>query len=211
MPNVPNITPDPLLPDYRWNAAAGRYIGSNGQFVPGTLIRNELDKVLDRITENSLLLTDQFRQGLIDGRTWQIQIMQNIKQVHLVSGAMEKGGWAQLSQSDFGRIGFLIKREYSWFNNLIKQLESGEQKLNGTLNNRVRLYMQAGRSTFHVLEREDEAIRGKTEERRILHARDHCPDCIKYAFMGWQPLGTLPVPGEKSVCRANCRCTMEFR
>ena len=211
MPNVPNIQPDPLLPDYRWNQAAGRYISSNGQFVSGTVIRSELDKVLDKITENSLLLTDQYRQGLIDGRSWQIQIMQNIKQVHLISGAMEKGGWAQLSQSDFGRIGSLIKREYGWFNGLIKQLESGEQKLNGTLNNRIRLYMQAGRATFHVLEREDEFIKGKTEEKRILHARDHCPDCVQYAFMGWQPLGTLPVPGEKSVCRANCRCTMEFR
>ena len=216
MPNVPNIQPDPLLPDYRWNAAAGRYISSNGQFVPGTLIRDELDKVLDRITENSLLLTDQFRQGLIDGRTWQIQSMSLIKETHLLGAALEKGGWNQLTQSDFGRVGQIIRGEYAYFNNLVKQLESGEQKLNGTLDTRMRLYGQAGRDTYHVFETEDRFVQGFDEERRILNGRDNCKTskqrigCREEAAKMWVPIGT-GTPVGSCTCLSFCRCGKSYR
>jgi hypothetical protein len=52
---------------------------------------------------------------------------------------------------------------------------------------------------------------GLVEERRRLNPAEHCADCIGFANLGWQPIGSLPEPGEQSVCRANCKCTKEFR
>lgn len=56
---------------------------------------------------------------------------------------------------------------------------------------------------------------GKTaidlEERRRLGGSEHCEDCVALASTEWEPFGTLPVPGEGSVCGSNCRCTMEVR
>ncbi len=215
MPNIPNIQPDPLLPDYRWNAAAGRYISSNGRFLSQQTIRGELDKALDNVTDRLVLLAKDFRTGVIDGRTWQIESMSLIKQVHLLGGALEKGGWQNLTQSDFGRIGQIVRGEYAYYNNLIKQIESGQQRLDGTLDSRMRLYGQAGRGTYHKFERENRFTQGYDEERRILNGRDNCktskrPGCIDEAAKGWQEIGKM-VPIGSCTCLSNCRCSVSYR
>jgi hypothetical protein len=38
-----------------------------------------------------------------------------------------------------------------------------------------------------------------------------CPDCRKYDDMGWQPIGSLPMPGRGCRCYDNCRCRIEYR
>lgn len=215
MPNVPNIQPDPLLPEYRWNQAAGRYIGPDGRFVGQQTIRQELDRVLDSITDQMVSLSQQFRSGAIDGRQFQVSSMDLIKRTHLAAAALEKGGWNQLTQSDFGRVGQIVRQEYGYFNNLIRQIESGEQRLDGTLDSRMRLYGQAGRGTYHKFERESRAVQGYDEERSILHGRDHCststrPGCVEEAAKGWQPIGTIAPIGSRT-CLSNCRCSMSYK
>ena len=216
MPNVPSIQPDPLLPSYRWNQAAGRYISSNGRFVGQQIIRTELDKAIDNVTDRLVSLSRDFRNGVIDGRTWQIQSMSLIKETHLLGAALEKGGWNQLTQSDFGRVGQIIRGEYGYYNNLIKQLESGQQKLDGTLDSRMRLYGQAGRDTYHVFEREDRFAQGYDLERRILNGRDNCKTskkrigCREEAAKMWVPIGT-GTPVGSCVCLSNCRCSVSFQ
>lgn len=216
MPNIPNIQPDPLVPEYFWNQAAGRYASrTTGRFVGQTTIRGELDKAIDNVTERLVSLSRDFRSGKIDGRTWQIESMSLIKQTHLLGAALEKGGWNQLTQSDFGRIGSIVKGEYKYFNNLVSQLESGQQRLDGTLDSRMRLYGQAGRDTYHVFEREDRFTQGYDLERRILHGRDSCktskrPGCIDEAAKGWQEIGKM-VPIGSCTCLSNCRCSVSYR
>lgn len=52
---------------------------------------------------------------------------------------------------------------------------------------------------------------GASVERRILDpAASHCEDCVGYAAQGWQPIGSLPAPGEDSQCGHNCRCEKEY-
>lgn len=214
MPNVPNIQPDPLLPEYRWNQAAGRYIGPDGRFVGQQTIRQELDKVLDSITDQMVNLSQQFRSGAIDGRTFQAESMRLIKQTHLAAGAMEKGGWANMTSADFGRVGQIVRQEYAYFNNLISQIENGTQRLDGTLDNRMRLYGQAGRGTYHKFEREDRATQGYDEVKRILHGRDNCragirPGCVEEAARGFVLLADLVQIGD-TVCLSNCKCSLVY-
>lgn len=38
-----------------------------------------------------------------------------------------------------------------------------------------------------------------------------CEDCIGYAAQGWQPIGILPVPGQRCRCNDNCRCWTDYR
>lgn len=216
MPNIPSIQPDPLLPEYFWNQAAGRYASrTSGRFVGQQTIRTELDKAIDNVTDRLVSLSRDFRNGVIDGRTWQIQSMSLIKETHLLGAALEKGGWNQLTQSDFGRVGQIIRGEYAYFNNLVKQLESGQQRLDGTLDSRMRLYGQAGRDTYHVFEREDRFTQGYDEERRILNGRDNCksskrPGCLEEAGKGWQEIGEM-VPIGSCTCLSNCRCSVSYR
>lgn len=53
---------------------------------------------------------------------------------------------------------------------------------------------------------------GSTEVRRIAK-RDKrvCRDCLDYEAAGWQPIGSLPVPGTRCRCLDRCRCRLEYR
>ena len=53
---------------------------------------------------------------------------------------------------------------------------------------------------------------GASEMRRTA-VRDKrcCRDCLDYDAAGWQPIGSLPVPGTRCQCLDRCRCRVEYR
>ncbi len=53
---------------------------------------------------------------------------------------------------------------------------------------------------------------GYKEMRRISrHDNRVCPDCLNYDRAGWQPIGSLPMPGRGCRCWDRCRCRIEYR
>lgn len=52
---------------------------------------------------------------------------------------------------------------------------------------------------------------GNKQMRRVArHDKRTCPDCVRYDEMGWQPIGTLPMPGKGCRCYDRCRCHIEY-
>ena len=51
----------------------------------------------------------------------------------------------------------------------------------------------------------------KQARRRCLLDRTTCEDCRRWAAMGWQAIGTLPLPGDRCQCLYNCRCALDYR
>jgi len=128
----------------------------------------------------------------------------------MCAGAGARGGWAQMSQSDWGKVGAQIKAQYAYLNNFAQEIASGKQALNGQVLARADMYGKATHSTYEAIRGQMAEVRGMTEERRVLTPGENCPDCIDYAAQGWQPIGSLPVIGD-SVCMTNCRCEFEYR
>ncbi len=53
---------------------------------------------------------------------------------------------------------------------------------------------------------------GHKEMRRIAQIDGRvCPDCVSYHSAGWQPMGSLPMPGRGCRCWDRCRCRIEYR
>ena len=38
-----------------------------------------------------------------------------------------------------------------------------------------------------------------------------CRECKEYEKLGWQPIGSLPLPGQKCRCYDRCRCIVDYR
>lgn len=195
---------------FRWNDRAGRYIDARGRFVSFKTIRSVVDDTLAEHSQQILSLAQQLRDGTISLERWQLQMMAESKSVHLYSAMAQRGGWAQLTPADYGRVGQIVRREYSYILRFGRQVASGEQRLDGTLIRRAELYVQAGRGTYHEFERVAEERKGMNEERRRLSPADHCDDCVAHAALGWQPIGTLPRIGD-SQCLTKCQCYFEYR
>ena len=52
---------------------------------------------------------------------------------------------------------------------------------------------------------------GNKQMRRVSrHDKKTCLDCKNYDEMGWQPIGSLPMPGKGCRCYDRCRCFIEY-
>jgi hypothetical protein len=53
---------------------------------------------------------------------------------------------------------------------------------------------------------------GYREMRRVAKKdKRTCADCKNFASLGWQPMGSLPMPGKMCTCYDRCRCVIEYR
>ena len=53
---------------------------------------------------------------------------------------------------------------------------------------------------------------GFREMRRVSKKDKRCcADCATYDKQGWQPMGSLPMPGQQCTCYDRCRCSIEYR
>jgi hypothetical protein len=201
----------PLTPGYTWSEPAARYRDSRtGRFVGKQQVRGALDKAIDSSAKSMKALAQQLRDGNISLADWQVAMAREIKSTHLASAALAKGGWAQLNQSDYGRVGQIVRQEYAYLSKLAADIAAGKQPLDGRFLRRAESYIQAGRATYHAIEQREMKVRGFDEERNLRHARDSCPGCVDATARGWVTIGTLPPVGSRD-CRRNCRCTIEYR
>jgi len=195
---------------FTWDAGSGRYRGARGRYVSQATLRRWLDVALDCASARIDALASQLRTGAIDLITWQVRMARELKNVQMYSAAAAKGGWAQLSASDLGRVGQAVRAQLEYLNGFAKDIRSGRQLLNGTLNMRARMYGQSGRSIFHRVERAEMDLRGYDQERSIRYSGDSCAGCIQEEARGWVPIGALVPIGQRD-CKVNDRCRVGYR
>ena len=206
MPTVSDLTPL-----YGWNEQASRYVNlSTGQFVSFVDVRNALEFNISAAQAEMRALTEQLVARSISLEQWQISMMQEIKLAHTSAAAAARGGWAQMTQSDWGAVGQQIRVQYDYLRNFADEIANGKQLLNGNALVRSDLYGQAARGTFEEMRRKMEReLNGMTDEIRDLGIADHCDDCIEAAGH-WEAVGVLPRIGD-SRCVTNCHCRFRFR
>lgn len=201
-----------LSSDYAWNETAGRYINLNtGRFVPFNAVRDQLESVIDQSAIRMNGITQQLIDKQVSLAEWQSVMMEQIKLSHTAAAAASRGGWAQMSQSDWGATGRMIRDQYDYLRGFADQIASGEQALDGRALMRADLYGDAARGTFEQMRRRyEQQQNGMEEEIRVLGEADHCNGCLEQAALGWQPIGTLdPIGAEECITR--CHCTFQYR
>lgn len=195
---------------FRWNEKAARYVGAGGRFVSRLVVRAALDRALDARSAVVRALSGQLRDRRITLAEWETRMMAEVKAAHLYSAAAAKGGWAQMTQADYGRVGAAVRDQYGYLRRFGRQIASGEQPLDGVFLARAEMYGQAGRKTHHEFERREMELRGMNEERNVLGVADHCDQCVGETQRGWVPIGTLKPVGART-CVTRCKCTIQYR
>lgn len=194
---------------YQWNpeiGVSGRYRdGQTGRFVSGRIVRNELDIYLSASDDVAGALAQQLRDRGISLADWELAMRQEIKRTHLNAIAMQRGGWANMRPSDYGRAGQIIREQYAYLRNFAQQIADGKQRLDGTLNRRAQLYTQAGRTSYYKSAQANRKA-GITHVMSRRTKRDSCRDCVELDRV-WFRIGDprYRLPGQRQ-CNANCGC-----
>ena len=140
---------------------------------------------------------------------WQYNVKRLMDITFILSVAASAGAW-QLTTLNLELASEEWRKQRKFYANFERQMQTGEQKPNGTLLVRTALYISAGWAMLQDIGRMLSVRGEKNEERRVLGVADNFSDCIEWAGLGCQPIGTLPPLGA-SICRSNCHCHFEQR
>jgi hypothetical protein len=164
---------------------------------------NRLNEMADGVMTGSTPygIADLQRATAIEIRNMQVQL-----------AAMGKGGRANMTPADWGKVGATLREEFKYLNGFMAELSAGNLT-EGQVRNRLRMYGNKAYNQYWNTRQNGAAASGFTEERRVLdRSAETCRDCEDLAALGWQPLGSLPNPADGStVCLSNCRCSKEYR
>ncbi len=198
----PTYQYDPVTDTYR-NATTGAPLSEEE--------RRDADEAL--IAALALLLvglTRDLQAGKMDLAEWQLAMTTTLKAGHLAVGAAGYGGLAELSPSRLAVIESKVATQLGYLDAWAQGLAGGSAPLDDRMLVRAGLYGQAVRGTGSDIARSQAALRGATEERNVLDAKESCIGCLAATRAGWVRIGTLPPIGQRT-CLANCKCEIRYR
>lgn len=202
-----------ILPGFTFSQSAARFRDtSTGRFVARQRVNSLVEAQVNRAEERlGNIVQSLFAKEIAPGVA-QDMMRDELRRLSLQEIALGKGGMDKLTFRDYGRAGNQLRDTYQRMTMLTRDVEAGTVSVPQAMQ-RVRGYVGEARKDFYVTQRETMAATGrKFEQRRRLNPAEHCRGCIRYASMGWRPLGQLPEPGSGDTpCGIYCRCTMETR
>jgi hypothetical protein len=195
---------------WRYDPISGRYRGANGRFLSQRAVEALVDGRINKLGRELRRYTDMLAEGNITLDQWQESVREALKLVHVQAAIIGNGGRETMGASDWGRIGQRLRVEYAYLQGFANDLLGGRVSVAQSLA-RIGLYAQSVRGSFWEGASIRQEKQGYSLMRRILDSQaKHCQDCINYAARGMVPIGSVPLPGQRCACRANCRCSVKY-
>jgi len=155
-------------------------------------------------------LAEELRSGAITVSQWETSMRDFLRSEYETALILAKGGRENVTFSDWGYEGSLLKKQYQYLSNFAKEISANPTAwMSGRLDARMNMYGNSAYGALEDFQRREAEAQGYDEEIRHLTPAEHCPDCLD-AAEHWEPIGTLPPIGD-SVCLVNCKCVFEFR
>ena len=200
---------------YYWDGKKGQYVSKwNGQPVKNSTVLAHVERFnLDYVQSNIDGLTQRFIDGKIELSEWQTKVALELKQAHVINLQIGKGGQANTTFSDYGRIGSRLRFQYQRLNMFANQIATGipSEMTTGQIKYRASMYAKSVRSSYFAGLTQAKREAGFSEEHRYTTSTEPCDNCVATEQRGWQPIGTLPDPGVDCLGYTNCKCYKEYR
>jgi hypothetical protein len=224
----------PYTFDTRLNGGRGAYRSSaTGRAASWREVRGWLDGYIESAREEAASVADAVIDGRLTLAEAELRMRDITANAHIAAAVLERGGFAQMSPADYGRVGRRLFNpaapdtpegrerwgQYQYLRNRFREIESGRQPMDGTLRQRLMAYVDTARTTYHRAEMLRMAALGYDQVRRLLHAQDSCTTadsrgermgCRDLAAAGWMLVEEMTPIGDAS-CRSACKCSLLFR
>ena len=196
--------------EWSFDPRSGRYRDQRGRFLSAKAVQALVDKRIEKLSKTLRRYTQMMADGNITLQQWQQSTREAIKAAHIQAAIIGKGGRENMTASDYGRIGQRLRQEYAYLQGFTKDLL--EQRLSVPMAlARVGLYASSVRGSYWQGAELRQQEQGYSLMRRILDPMaKHCEDCIRYSQIGIKPIGSLPLPGQRCECGANCKCSVQY-
>ena len=187
---------------------------STGRYISAQSVRRDVARMADTAGRDvARQLTTALKDGRIGLAEWQVGMARAVKNVNYAAVASASGGVNNMTAVERGRAGAIIKQQYAYLRDFAKQIESGEQKLDGRAMRRAEMYMDAAKGSFHEQKRAGfaESHAGAVVMvRSHRHKRDSCRSCVGLDGKWFTMNSPEYIPVGRRECNVNCGCTEEM-
>jgi hypothetical protein len=181
-----------------------------GEAVEAEMFPRVLDARIEGGLDRLIAMLEPVVAGEVPVAAWQQAMAVELRRAHHQAAALGRGGWDAMAPQDWRAVQRRMAEELRYLSRFADELAQGRVSL-GQAQVRAGLYQGDIWSSYWEAHTAAMGAEGYTMERRVLGSAEHCADCVGYAAQGWQPIGSLPEPGDGSVCLSNCRCSKEYR
>lgn len=130
-------------------------------------------------------------------------MMDQLRNLHLATGALGIGGWRNADARFYGRTGRVLRDEYAYLARFVNDIVSGKLTAQ-EIEQRAGLYTDNAYGRYwSEMDRRMAAAGG---EERIINQPGACEQCVDAASKGWVRAGTYHVP-----LHLVCRCGKDYR
>jgi hypothetical protein len=190
--------------NYSFNEKSQRYYDlTNGRFVSRNEVKNAVNQNISNKAKLAEDIAQAYNEKQINNAEFE-QLMAKLIKTNYIQNY--KIGKPNLTAGDNEAIRQRLVDEYTYlrrFTNDLTNLTPNQ------ITARAKSYF-TNTSSFDEGSRRSYRQGGWIWERRKTSIAEHCGDCVSYASMGWQLIGTLPPIGTRSACLGNCKCYFEF-
>jgi hypothetical protein len=197
------------LPEYAWDRKLGNYVNLNtGRMVKRATVNDLLRDTIDGHANQMGHFAVEVSNGRMTPREFYELMRENVRESYNSSAALGKGGWHAMTPADWGTNGQKLREEYRHLKDFAQDLADGKVT-QGQAVARAKLYADSAYQRYWELQQDQQRELGNDEEAWHTAGDERvCPVCSELEARGWQPLGSLPLPGSPHF---GCRCDKTFR
>lgn len=199
---------------FYWEESSGRYKSkATGRYIKEATVNGLMAGRTGYARTGAAADIDNITQRFIDGGmtldAWQRNMIAINKNVVITASVAGRGGKDQMRPSDWGRAGARVRWQAAQLDRLAANIAAGKYSA-AQIAAYARQYAGISNTAFHDGLTAAKQAGGFMYEQRFLRKGETCVDCIGYAAQGKQAIGTLPEPGQNSVCGSNCNCEKRY-
>jgi hypothetical protein len=202
------------MPDtFTYDPQSGTFISPTGNRVPPETIRGWILDVQVTADEQLRKVAELFRAGKINDIEWALESADIIKNMHRAIAMVAAGGRDQMTLSDWGAVGQIVRRELQYFNGFAMEMDNmpPASTLTTAFVSRAASYARSAYSTYEqgVRRRILRNDLAEFEENILEDGARHCDGCLDESALGKVPIGTLTPVGDRD-CGNNCKCMIIY-
>lgn len=193
----------------RFNAKAGRYTDSSGNFIKRDRVVNEIDKEQRRLDKKLQLRYTNFLNGKLTLQQFEREFIKQTKNSFIRTSLVGHGGLEQFQSKYQTLKTSAIEQDlddiFEVFFQLVGKLDNLSEK---QIRDRLNRISRKARIRFNQAELENKILnQGHNVAIRVLDgAADHCPDCPGLETNGFVAIDKVVPVGTACRCGGYCRC-----
>ena len=196
---------------YDFITSNGKYRGPDGRLISRVELRGLIDKLSSFVVRRSKNIATRFDAGKITAAQFNAEMRELLKAGHIVAASVGRGGKAQMTAKDWGKVGAKIRWQYGYLDKFARKLERGAI---ANTANRARQYVNAIYVSYATALQETVKELGpvKGEDikvRLITNSREGCIECENDEAEGWMAVDDMAEIGTR-LCGDFCLCFLEF-